>query len=48
VTTTADVEADNPDGAVEQFVKKLEIRNSEGLTFHVSNLKTGEHTEIEA
>ncbi len=47
VTVPADVKADSPDGAVKEFVKSLQIGNTEGLTYHVSNLKTGEYVEID-
>jgi hypothetical protein len=46
VSVTADVRADSPNEAAREFVKTLQIGNTGGLTFQVSNLKTGDYEEI--
>jgi len=48
VTVTADVKADSPREALGEFVKSLQIGNSDGLTFLVSNLKTGAYEEFDS
>jgi hypothetical protein len=48
VSVSADVIADSATDATQEFVKELQIGNTDGLTYHVSNLKTGEYVEIDA
>jgi hypothetical protein len=48
VTVTADVKADFPEESTKEFVKSLQIGNTDGLIFQVSNLKTGAYTEIDS
>ncbi len=48
VTVTVDVQADSPREAAKEFVKELQIGDTGGLTYHVSNLKTGAREEIAA
>jgi hypothetical protein len=48
VTVTADVKADSPEESTKEFVKSLQIGNTDGLIFQVSNLKTGAYTEIDS
>jgi hypothetical protein len=48
VSITVDVRSsDGPEGAKAEFIKDTGISNTEALTYHVSNLKTGEQWELE-